>query len=69
MPHVLAGPYEDMLPFTWSELRIHFLLNKPFPVMVRAEREIELSHWGNVYVTEDYHLVHTGAKHVGTFSR
>lgn len=37
--------------------------------MADLEREIEVSHWGNVYVTENYKLRNAGAKHKGTFSR
>ncbi|KAJ8467928.1 hypothetical protein OPV22_030480 [Ensete ventricosum] len=32
-------------------------------------REIEISHWGNVQITEHYNLVHGGAKTKGGFSR
>jgi hypothetical protein len=32
-------------------------------------REIEISHWGNVQVTEHYNIVHGGAKSKGEFSR
>ena len=32
-------------------------------------REIEVSHWGNVEVTEHYNLVYRGAQLKGEFSR
>ncbi|KAK6160856.1 hypothetical protein DH2020_004237 [Rehmannia glutinosa] len=32
-------------------------------------REIEISHWGNVQITENFNLVHAGAELTGEFSR
>ncbi|KAH0919240.1 hypothetical protein HID58_026900 [Brassica napus] len=40
-----------------------------FAVGERLVREIEVSHWGNVEVTEHYNLVHRGAQLKGEFSR
>jgi oligosaccharyltransferase complex subunit alpha (ribophorin I) len=56
-------------PFTVEELKVHFENNSPFAVVEQLEREIEVSHWGNVYVTEHYKMRNAGAKHKGTFSR
>lgn len=50
-------------------VQVHFENNSPFAVVEQLEREIEVSHWGNVYVTEHYKMRNGGAKHKGTFSR
>ncbi|KAL0358657.1 UNVERIFIED_CONTAM: Dolichyl-diphosphooligosaccharide--protein glycosyltransferase subunitB [Sesamum angustifolium] len=56
------GPYEDKHPYSYSPIIIHFENNNPFAVVEELEREIEVSHWGSVQVTEHYKLAHAGAK-------
>ncbi|KAF2310286.1 hypothetical protein GH714_007588 [Hevea brasiliensis] len=63
------GPYENLHPFSYSPLVVHFEINQPFAVAQELVREIEVSHWGNVQVTEHYNIVHEGAKSEGEFSR
>lgn len=63
------GPYEDRGPYSYSPILVHFENNHPFAVVEELEREIEISHWGSVQVTEHYKLAHAGAKHKGVFSR
>lgn len=63
------GPYEDVAPLSEQPVALHFENSQPFAVVETLEREIEISHWGNVYVTENYHLKHAGAKLKGSFSR
>ncbi|XP_010266249.1 PREDICTED: dolichyl-diphosphooligosaccharide--protein glycosyltransferase subunit 1A [Nelumbo nucifera] len=63
------GPYENLPPFSYSPIVVHFENNQPFAVAQRLVREIEISHWGNVQVTEDYDIVHGGAQIKGGFSR
>ncbi|PIN14674.1 Oligosaccharyltransferase, alpha subunit (ribophorin I) [Handroanthus impetiginosus] len=63
------GPYEDLPQFSYSPIVIHYVSNKPFAVAQELVREIEISHWGNVQVTENYNLVHAGAEIAGEFSR
>ncbi|KAK4435997.1 Dolichyl-diphosphooligosaccharide--protein glycosyltransferase subunitB [Sesamum alatum] len=63
------GPFEDQHPYSYSPIIIHFENNNPFAVVEELEREIEVSHWGSVQVTEHYKLAHAGAKHKGVFSR
>lgn len=63
------GPYSNAGFLEASPLKVHFEQIRP---LIHAEtliREIEISHWGNVYVTETYFLKNKGAKHKGTFSR
>ncbi|KAK8705775.1 hypothetical protein V6N13_049367 [Hibiscus sabdariffa] len=63
------GPYENLPPFSLSPITFHFESNLPFAVAQELVREIEISHWGNVQVTEHYKLIHGGAKSKGEFSR
>ncbi|XP_057998648.1 dolichyl-diphosphooligosaccharide--protein glycosyltransferase subunit 1A isoform X2 [Hevea brasiliensis] len=63
------GPYENLPPFSYSPLVVHFEINQPFAVAQELVREIEVSHWGNVQVTEHCNIVHEGAKSEGEFSR
>lgn len=63
------GPYDDVPPFSFSEMRLHYENNKPIITVTSLIKEIEISHWGNVAVEETYELQHDGAKLKGTFSR
>ncbi|KAK7283471.1 hypothetical protein RIF29_13012 [Crotalaria pallida] len=63
------GPYENLPPFSYLPIVVHFENNHPFAVAKELVREIEISHWGNVQITEHYSLVHGGAQSEGEFSR
>lgn len=63
------GPYENLPPFSYSPIVVHVVSNKPFALAQELVREMEISHWGNVQVTENYNLVHAGAELTGEFSR
>ena len=57
------GPYSDIAPFSGGTLTVHFENNSPFLDVLSLTREIEVSHWGNVYVEEWYTVKHMGAQH------
>lgn len=58
------GPFADVPPYAVAPpLRLHYENNNPFLEAITLTRDIEVSHWGNVYVEEQYVLEHTGAKH------
>ena len=63
------GPYENLSPFSYSSIVVHFESKQPFAVAQELVREIEISHWGNVQVTEHYNLNNGGAEIKGEFSR
>ncbi|CAH8324509.1 unnamed protein product [Eruca vesicaria subsp. sativa] len=63
------GPYEDRTPYSYAPVIVHFENNSPFAVVEELVREIEISHWGSIQVTENYRLTHGGARHKGVFSR
>jgi len=68
---VVSGPFKGAA--TESELSSRFHLqydaNFYFPVAKLVEREIEISHWGNVAVEEYYDVLNDGAKLKGEWSR
>ncbi|KAG9442542.1 hypothetical protein H6P81_018396 [Aristolochia fimbriata] len=63
------GPYENVPSFSYNPIIIHFENNQPFVVAQELVREIEISHWGNIQITENYNLIHGGAHLKGGFSR
>eukprot|EP00262_Sarcandra_glabra_P007231 TRINITY_DN19908_c0_g1_i1.p1 TRINITY_DN19908_c0_g1~~TRINITY_DN19908_c0_g1_i1.p1 ORF type:complete len:475 (+),score=65.80 TRINITY_DN19908_c0_g1_i1:23-1426(+) len=63
------GRYEDRPPYSFSPILVHFENNHPFAVVDELVREVEVSHWGSLQITEYYKLYHAGARHKGIFSR
>ena len=64
------GPFtETVTPFSYQPLTIHYQNNAPFITMLSMRKEIEVSQWGNVAITEWYEMKHTGAVLTGPFSR
>nr|GLL23226.1 dolichyl-diphosphooligosaccharide--protein glycosyltransferase subunit 1B [Ipomoea trifida] len=63
------GPYEESPPYSYSPTIVHFENNNAFAVVEELVREIEISHWGSIQITEHYKLMHAGAQHKGVFSR
>ncbi|KAL0033974.1 hypothetical protein WJX79_000313 [Trebouxia sp. C0005] len=66
---VTFGPYSDTAPYAFSPFSVHFENNNPFIRVTKLTRELEVSHWGNVYVDEKYYIRNDGAKHKGPWSR
>lgn len=66
---IIYGPHGSVEPFAYSKISIHYDNNTPFLKVTKLVRTIELSHWGNVAITEVIDLVHHGAKLKGSFSR
>lgn len=63
------GPYTDLPPYSNEQIMCHFNHNTPLPYFTQVERNIEVSHWGNVAVNEIYSLVNRGANLTGEFDR
>lgn len=63
------GRYDNHPPYSYSPILVHFENNHPFGVVEELVRQVEVSHWGSLQITEHYKLVHAGAKHKGIFSR
>jgi len=66
---ITYGPYPEIEPLETSPATVHFVNNRPFAKFSTMQREVEVSHWGNVAVEELYELKHAGAKLTGGFSR
>eukprot|EP01118_Nematostelium_gracile_P010222 TRINITY_DN3502_c0_g1_i1.p1 TRINITY_DN3502_c0_g1~~TRINITY_DN3502_c0_g1_i1.p1 ORF type:complete len:461 (+),score=110.48 TRINITY_DN3502_c0_g1_i1:83-1465(+) len=66
---ITYGPYLEHSGLKFEPLNIHFVNNKPFITVTSLQRDIEVSHWGNVAIEETYELRHDGAKLKGAFNR
>jgi len=66
---LVYGPYTNVGAFSNATIQIHYENSQPIPYFTSVERQIEISHWGNVAVTEFYSLVNEGASLKGEFSR
>ena len=66
---LVLGPYKDIKPFTVEPLDVHFISDFPMLVASRVTREISISHWGRVFVDEQYDVSNHGAKIEGEWSR
>jgi oligosaccharyltransferase complex subunit alpha (ribophorin I) len=63
------GTYSNQMPNTYLPILVHYENNRPFAIVEELVRKVEISHWGNVQITEHYILKHGGARHKGVFSR
>ena len=63
------GPYQDLPASSSGHFTAHFENNNAFPRVTQLTRELEVSHWGNVYVDEKYYIKNAAAEHKGTWSR
>lgn len=66
---VVYGPYMNQKPFAFSAIKVHYQNNNPYVVVSKVERLVEVSHWGNIAVEEQYDVKHGGAEFEGEFSR
>jgi oligosaccharyltransferase complex subunit alpha (ribophorin I) len=66
---IIYGPFSNQQPFAYSKIRLHYQNNNPYVVVSKVERHVEISHWGNIAVEEQYDVKHGGAKFKGSFSR
>lgn len=60
---------EEYPPLTKKNLYIHYESNIPLVVMNEATKTFQVSHWGNIAVTEHYQIENIGAKLIGEFGR
>jgi len=61
------GPFDDISPFIVSPVKIHFQNNQPILRATNVVRDYEVSHWGNVRVSETYNMLNAGAKLKGPY--
>eukprot|EP00878_Enallax_costatus_P023618 GHUV01025125.1.p1 GENE.GHUV01025125.1~~GHUV01025125.1.p1 ORF type:complete len:457 (+),score=118.13 GHUV01025125.1:677-2047(+) len=66
---ITYGKFDRQEPWAIKELKVHFHHDKPIKKVNNLVREIEISHWGNIYVEEQYEIQNAGSKHTGKFSR
>jgi len=64
------GPFTDVtLPLSFQPISVHFVSNAPFVTFLSLSKDVEVSHWGNVAVQDNYILKNTAAELIGEFSR
>jgi oligosaccharyltransferase complex subunit alpha (ribophorin I) len=56
-------------PFNATKITVHGINNVPQILLSKVERVVEVSHWGNIAITEKYNIYNTGPKIKGEFSR
>jgi oligosaccharyltransferase complex subunit alpha (ribophorin I) len=67
---VRYGPVPGSTPLDDTRrVQVHYLNNAPFVTFNEVSKDVEVSHWGNVAVQDNYLLEHTGARLTGPFSR
>ena len=66
---LIYGLTEEIPAFSTRKLYIHYLNNKPLMVFNYATKTFQVSHWGNIAVTEEYQIENIGAKLIGEFGR
>ncbi|XP_073987728.1 dolichyl-diphosphooligosaccharide--protein glycosyltransferase subunit 1 [Rhodnius prolixus] len=66
---ITYGPFQQVPAYSNDPMTVHYENNSPFLKVLRIERVIEVSHWGNIAVEETIDLLHTGATLKGPFSR
>lgn len=65
----MAFRYSDLKPFNYVSHRVHGVNNEPQVYFSEVVREIEVSHWGNIAITEFYKIKNIGPELKGEFSR
>ena len=60
---------DEIPPLVSKKLEIHYQNNKPLTVFNYATKTYQVSHWGNIAVTEEYQIENIGAKLIGEFGR
>ncbi len=56
-------------PFSTQTHTVHGVNNDPQVYFTKVERTLEVSHWGNIAITEFYSIENTGPTLKGEFSR
>lgn len=59
----------DIQPFQTKKVRLHLENNKPLVTFKKVRKTIEVSHWGNIAILEEYSLYNHGANLTGEFGR
>lgn len=63
------GPFNNVAPHTVQPIDVHFMHDKSLATVLSLEKEIEVSHWGNVAIEEKYLIANKGPLLAGEYSR
>ena len=66
---IITYSYDTIKPQKSYPIKIHYINNNPYIIMNHASKTYQVSHWGNIAVTEDYQIENIGAKLDGEFGR
>jgi oligosaccharyltransferase complex subunit alpha (ribophorin I) len=66
---IITYSYDTIKPQKSYPIKIHYINNNPYIIMNHASKTYQVSHWGNIAVTEDYQMENIGAKLDGEFGR
>ncbi len=66
---IITYTYDTIKPLKSYPIKIHYINNNPYIIMNHASKTYQVSHWGNIAVTEDYQMENIGAKLDGEFGR
>lgn len=63
------GPYKDVAPLSFSQISIFFTFKYALPYFSKVNRDIFVSHWGNIAIDEYFSIYNGAAGIEGQFSR
>ena len=66
---VRYGPYKNVAPLTFEQIQLMFTFPYPLPTFTKADRDVYVSHWGNIAIDEYYYMHNDAAGINGQFSR
>jgi oligosaccharyltransferase complex subunit alpha (ribophorin I) len=56
-------------PWNTTKVTAHGINNEPQVLFTEVQRHVEVSHWGNIAITEKYSILNVGPGIKGEFSR
>ena len=59
---------KNVAPYSYEVKRVHFVMNEQFLQMRTSQRNVEISHWGNINFHETYDMQNRAAPFIGEFS-
>jgi len=63
------GIYKNIKAFSTGTIRIHQENNTPLCFFSKVEKNIEVSHWGNIAIENNFQVYNGGAGLKGEFDR
>lgn len=61
--------FTNITPYSEHAIKIHYINSSPFLAITNFKRNIYISQWSSIQVTEEITIMHTGARFIGPFER